>query len=78
MVCTPAETESDVVIKEYPKPAFGSWGVITPKLKDFGIQIGESNTLSKLGYHKSNNLKLDFEFDQETELAVDCKQYTRA
>ena len=75
VICTPSE-DQDIIIKEFPKPAFGSWGGIAPKMKEAGVTFGESNPLSKLGYHKANNLKLDFDHDEGTELMVDCKQYT--
>ena len=75
VVCTASE-DQDITIKEFPKPAFGSWGGIAPKMKEVGVTFGESNPLSKLGYHKANNLKLDFDHDEGTELMVDCKQYT--
>ena len=75
VVCTASDSE-DITIKEFPKPAFGSWGGIAPKMKEVGVTFGEANPLSKLGYHKANNLKLDFDHDEGTELMVDCKQYT--
>ena len=75
VVCTPSDSQ-DITIKEFPKPAFGSWGGIAPKMKEVGVAFGESNPLSKLGYHKANNLKLDFDHEEGTELMVDCKQYT--
>ena len=75
VVCTASDSE-DISIKEFPKPAFGSWGGIAPKMKEAGVNFAESNPLSKLGYHKANNLKLDFGHDEGTELMVDCKQYT--
>ena len=75
MVCTPSDSQ-DITIKEFPKPAFGSWGGIAPKMNEVGVAFGESNPLSKLGYHKANNLKLDFNHEEGTELMVDCKQYT--
>ena len=42
-------------IKQYPKPAYGSWGGIGPKMEEFGITpLSDS---SKCGYHRESNIR---------------------
>ena len=42
-------------VKQYPKPAYGSWGTIGPKMEEFGISA--TSLPAKSGYHRESNIR---------------------